>query len=98
MVEKLGPPGTAQGLPILHMAHMIWGPIYDNGTSNALKSPLTTELRTLEPIFGIRRQNIFEKHFLVENGLHPRTSSMKSKTRFLILKYLNFSIRIYDLI
>ena len=27
-----------------------------------------------------------------------RTGAMKSKNRFLILKYLNFSIRIYDLI
>ena len=33
------------------------GPISDNGTSNALKSPLTTELTTLGPIFGIRRQD-----------------------------------------
>jgi len=33
------------------------GPISDNGTSNALASPLTTELTTLGPIFGIRRQN-----------------------------------------
>ena len=31
--------------------------IYDNGTSNALKSPVTTELTTLGHIFGIRRQN-----------------------------------------
>ena len=27
------------------------GPMYDNGTSNALKSPLTTELTTLGHIF-----------------------------------------------
>ena len=33
------------------------GPISDNGTSNALKSPLTIELTTFGPIFGIRRQN-----------------------------------------
>ena len=41
--------------PGLHGWHR-W-PICDNGTSNAQKSPLTTELTTLEPIFGIRRQN-----------------------------------------
>ena len=33
------------------------GPIYDNGTSNALKSPVTTELTTSGPIFGIRRKD-----------------------------------------
>ena len=33
------------------------GPISDNGTSNALKSPLTTELTTLGHIFGISGQN-----------------------------------------
>ena len=38
--------------------HVLYrGPIYDNGTSNALKSPSATELTTLGPIFGIRRQN-----------------------------------------
>ena len=37
------------------------GPISDNGTSNALKSPSTTELTTLGPIFGIRRQNSTRK-------------------------------------
>ena len=40
------------------------------------KSPLTTELSTLGPIFEIRRQNyqnnaLVEKKNLVENGLHP---------------------------
>ena len=33
------------------------GPISDNGTSNARKSPLLTELTTLGSIFGIRRHN-----------------------------------------
>ena len=33
------------------------GPMSDNGTSNALKSPLTTELTTFGHIFGTRRQN-----------------------------------------
>ena len=33
------------------------GPISDDGTSNALKSPLTTELTTLGHIFGISGQN-----------------------------------------
>ena len=50
------------------------GPISDNGTSNALKSPLTTELDSLGPIFGIRGHNsirITKNFFLVENGLHP---------------------------
>ena len=53
------------------------GPIYDNGTSNTLKSPLTTELSTLGTKFGIRRQNStritlkLKKNFLVENGEHP---------------------------
>ena len=39
----------------LHVSYR--GPIYDNGTSNALKSHLTTELTSLRPIFGIGRQN-----------------------------------------
>ena len=33
------------------------GPISDNGTSNARKSPLMTELTTLGHIFGISEQN-----------------------------------------
>ena len=44
------------GLEKIYMVEY-WGPILDNGTSNALRSPLTTELRTLRPKFGIRRQN-----------------------------------------
>ena len=39
----------------LHVSYR--GPISDNGTSNPLKSPLTTDLTTLGHIFGIKRQN-----------------------------------------
>ena len=39
----------------LHVSYR--GPIYNNGTSNALLTPSTTELSTLGRIFGIRRQN-----------------------------------------
>ena len=39
----------------LHVSYR--GPIYDNGTSNALLTPLMTELSTLGRIFGLRRQN-----------------------------------------
>ena len=38
------------------------GPISDNGTSNALKSPLTIELTTLGHIFGISEQNYVGIH------------------------------------
>jgi len=38
--------------------HVLYrGPLYDNGTSNALLIPLMTELSTLGRIFGLRRQN-----------------------------------------
>ena len=40
---------------VLHVSYR--RPIYYNGTSNALLTPLTTELSTLGYIFGIRRQN-----------------------------------------
>ena len=43
-------------------------PIYDNGTSNVHKSPLTTELTTLGSIFGIRRQN-YQTQTLVEKQI-----------------------------
>ena len=46
--------------PGLHGSHR--GPISDNGTSNALKSPLTTELTTFGPIFGISGQNYIGIH------------------------------------
>ena len=52
-------------------------PISDNGTTNALLTPSTTELSTLGRMFGIRRQNFtrktlsLKKNFLVENGEHP---------------------------
>ena len=39
----------------LHVSYR--GPIYDNGTSNALLTPLTTGLSPLGRIFGFRRQN-----------------------------------------
>ena len=38
------------------------GPISDNGTSNARKSPLMTELTTLGHIFGISEQNYIGIH------------------------------------
>ena len=41
--------------PELHLKYR--GPLSDSGTSNAPKSPLTTELDSLGAIFGIRRQN-----------------------------------------
>ena len=44
-----------QTYPGLHVKYR--GPISDNGTSNALLTPLATELSTLRRIFGIRRQN-----------------------------------------
>ena len=53
----------------LHGLYM--GPIYDNGTSNALGSPLTTELTSLGPIFGIRRQN-YQNNALVEKKIFGR--------------------------
>ena len=49
-----------QTYPKLHGKHR-W-PIYDNGTSNALKSPLTTELTTLGHIFWISGQNYIGIH------------------------------------
>ena len=43
---------------LLLMGRVVYRPpIYHNGTTNTLKSPLTTELRTLGLISGIRRQN-----------------------------------------
>ena len=47
--------GVIQTYPGLHVKYR--GPISHNGTSNALLTPLTTELSTLGRIFGIRRQN-----------------------------------------
>ena len=40
---------------VLHVSYR--GPIYHNGNSNALLTPLMTELSTLGRIFGLRRQN-----------------------------------------
>ena len=73
---------SARTRPELHVKFR--GPISDNGTSNALKWPLTTELDNSGPIFGMRRQNsirITKKIFLVENGLHLIQNSRRSGGR-----------------
>ena len=75
-------------------------PIYHNGTTNTLKSPLTTELSTLRSIFRIRGQNsirktlqLKKKHFVVENGEHPIGVSChegKTCTRSDIVRYFQY--------
>ena len=49
-----------QTYPGLHVKYR--GPISHNGTSNALLTPLTTELTTLGHIFGISGQNYIGIH------------------------------------
>ena len=83
-IKKIGPDSTRQILRVLYR-----GPIYDNGTSNAFKSPLTTELRTLGLISGIRRQNSIrirlqlKKQFFGRFWISPYLYLIESRPNFL---------------